>query len=120
MLKKNRHKITKIKRGNTTVTIYSRKAGRYKGKRYDLFTVAYRNNGQRVLKNFRRRPDAWKFASDTATRLEKGLRDISNVSSADWQSYLTAKKLLRPFGIPLHDAIEDQGGPATGEAIMAT
>jgi integrase len=29
------------------------------------------------------------------------------MSSADWQSYLAAKNLLRPFEIPLHTAIEE-------------
>jgi integrase len=28
------------------------------------------------------------------------------LNAADWQSYIAAKNLLRPFGIPLHDAIE--------------
>jgi integrase len=99
--------IIAVKRGNTVVKIYRRKAGHYKGKYYDLFTVAYRQNGQRVLKNFRRRRAAYDFASETATRLEKGEREILRASAADWQSYLAAKNLLRPLGIPLHDAIEE-------------
>jgi len=104
---KSRKKITMIKRDNITVKIYRRKAGRYKGKHYDLFTVAYREDGQRVLKNFRQWRSAWNKASETATRLEKGEREILRLSAADWQSYLRAKNLLRPFGIPLHDAIEE-------------
>jgi integrase len=30
-----------------------------------------------------------------------------SLNAADWQSYLAAKNLLRPFGIPLHEAIEE-------------
>ena len=96
-----------VKRGNTVVKIYRRKAGYYKGKYYDLFTVAYRQNGQRVLKNFRRGRAAYDYASETATRLEKGEREILLTRAAEWQSYLAAKNLLRPFGIPLHTAIEE-------------
>jgi integrase len=99
--------IIAVKRGSVVVKIYCRKAGHYKGKHYDLFTVAYRQNGQRVLKNFRRRRAAYDFASETATRLEKGEREILQASAVDWQSYLAAKNLLRPFGIPLHEAIEE-------------
>ena len=99
--------IIPVKRGNTVVKIYRRKAGQYKGKYYDLFTVAYREHGQRVLKNFRRRRAAYDFASETATRLEREEREILRASAADWQSYLAAKNLLRPFGIPLHEAIEE-------------
>lgn len=29
------------------------------------------------------------------------------VSNADWESYVAAKALLRPFGVPLHTAIEE-------------
>ena len=104
---KSRKKITAIRRGNTTVKIYSRKAGRYKGKHYDLFTVAYREDGRRQLKNFRRWRSAWDCASETATRLEKGDREILRLTAVDWQSYLAAKNLLRPFAIPLHEAIEE-------------
>src|SRR4030095_12228006 len=61
--------IIPVKCGNTIVKIYRRKAGQYKGKYYDLFTVAYREHGQRVLKNFRRRRAAYDFAFETASRL---------------------------------------------------
>ncbi len=136
MLKKNppsgRKKITAIRRGNTTVKIYRRKAGRYKGKHYDLFTVAYREDGRRVLKNFRQWRRAWAAASETATRLERGEREILRLSAADWQSYLRAKSLLRPFQIPLHEGargicrhrkrkrvIEKRAGDVVAELLAA-
>jgi integrase len=96
-----------VKRGNTVVKIYRHKSRRYKGKYYQLFTVAYRLNEKQLRKNFSRYKDAWSFASDTATALEKGRAQVLSLNTADWQSYMAAKNLLRPFGIPLHDAIEE-------------
>jgi integrase len=99
--------IIAVKRGNTVVKIYRHKGRRYKGKYYQLFTVAYRLNGKQRRKNFSRYKDAWSFASDIATALEKGRAQVLSLSTADWQNYMAAKNLLRPFGIPLHDAIEE-------------
>jgi len=99
--------IIAVKRGNTTIKIYRHKGRRYKGKQYELFTVAYRLNGKQRRKNFSRYKDAWNFASDTATALERRRAQVLSLSTADWQSYLAAKNLLRPFGIPLHAAIEE-------------
>jgi len=99
--------IIAVKRGNTTIKIYRHKGRQYKGKHYELFTVAYRLNGKQQRKNFSRYKDAWDFASDTAIALEKGRAQVLSLSAADWQSYLAAKNLLRPFGIPLQDAIEE-------------
>ena len=99
--------IIAVKRGNTIIKIYRHKGRQYKGKHYELFTVAYRLNGKQQRKNFSRYKDAWDFASDTAIALEKGRTQVLSLSAADWQSYLAAKNLLRPFGIPLHDAIEE-------------
>jgi integrase len=99
--------IIAVKRGNTTIKIYRHKGRRYKSKHYELFTVAYRLNRKPLRKNFSRYKDAWDFASDTATALEKGRAQVLSLNAADWQSYMAAKNLLRPFGIPLHAAIEE-------------
>src|SRR5215469_5912569 len=99
--------IIAVKRGNTTIKIYRHKGGRYKGRQYELFTVAYRPNGRQRRRNFSRYKDAWNFASDTATALEKGRAKVLSSDAAEWQSYLAARNLLRPFGIPLHEAIEE-------------
>lgn len=99
--------IIPVKRGNTTLKIYRHKGPRYKGKQYELFTVAYRLYGKQLRKNFSRYKDAWNFASDTAIALEKGRAQVLSLTAADWQSYLAAKNLLQPFGIPLHAAIEE-------------
>lgn len=69
--------------------------------------MAYQINGKQQRKNFSRYKDAWDFASDTATALEKGRAQVLSLSAADRQSYIAAKNLLRPFGIPLHEAIEE-------------
>jgi integrase len=99
--------IIEVKRGNTVVKIYRHKGRHYKNKHYELFTVAYRLNGKQRRKNFSEYTAAWDFASDTATALEKGRAQVLSLNAADWQSYLAAKNLLRPFGIPLHAAIEE-------------
>jgi len=99
--------IIEVKRGNTTIKIYRHKGRRYKNKYYELFTVAYRLNDKPRRKNFSEYKAAWDFASDTATALEKGRAQVLSLNAADWQSYLAAKNLLQPFGIPLHDAIEE-------------
>jgi integrase len=99
--------IIEVQRGNTTIKIYRHKGRRYKGKQYELFTVAYRPNGRQLRKNFSQYKDAWDFASDTATALEKGRAQVLSLGAADWQSYIAAKNLLRPFGVPLHEAIEE-------------
>jgi len=99
--------VTAVKRGNTTIKIYRHKGRRYKGKQYELFTVAYRLKENQQRKNFSRYKEAWDFASDTASALEKGRAQVLSLSAADWQSYTAAKNLLQPFGITLHEAIEE-------------
>lgn len=99
--------VTAVKRGNTVVKIYRHKGRRYKDKQYELFTVPYPVNGKQRRKNFSQYKKAWRFAFDTATAIEKGRAQELSSNAADWQSYLAAKKLLRPFGIPLHTAIEE-------------
>ena len=96
-----------VKCGNTTLKIYRHKGRRYKSRQYELFTVAFRQSGKALRRNFSRYKDALDFASDTATALEKDRAQVLSLSAADWQSYLAAKDLLQPFGIPLHTAIEE-------------
>ncbi len=99
--------ITVVKHGNTVVKIYRHKSRCYKGKYYQLFTVAYWLNGKQLRKNFSRYKDAWSFASNSATALEKSRAQVLSLSAKEWQSYMAAKNLLQPFGIALHDAIEE-------------
>jgi integrase len=99
--------VIEVKRGNTVVKIYRHKGRRYKNKHYELFTVAYRLNAKQHRKNFSQYQDAQRFASDTATALERRRAQILSLNAADWQSYLAARNLLQPFGIPLRDAIEE-------------
>jgi len=99
--------IIAVKRGNTVVKIYRHKGRRYKAKYYQLFTVSYRLNEKQRRKNFSRYNDAWEFASDTATAVEKGRAQVLSLNRSDWQEYVAAKNLLRPFGIPLRAAIDE-------------
>jgi integrase len=99
--------IIAVKRGNTVVKIYRHKGRRYKNKHYEHFTVAYRLHEKQHRKNFSQYRDAQRFASDTVTALERGRAQVLSLNAADWQSYIAAKNLLRPFGIPLHAAIEE-------------
>src|SRR6516225_12027671 len=110
--------IIAVKRGKTTIKIYRHKGRCYKGKHYELFTVAYRLNGKQLRKNFSRYEEASDFASDTATALEKGRTQVLSLSAADWQSYLAAENLLRPLGIPLHEAIEQYVATRKGKKIV--
>jgi len=110
--------ITTVKRGDTTIKIYRHKGRRYKGKQYELFTVAYRVNGNQRRKNFSRYKEAWDFASGTATELEQKRAQGLSLSAADWQSYVAAKTLLQPFGIPLHQAIAEYVATRKRKAVV--
>ena len=58
------------------------------------------------------------FATETATRLEKGEREVLRINATDWQGYLDAKNLLRPFGVPLHSAIEEYMASRRREKVI--
>ena len=110
--------ITAVKRGHTAVKIYRHKGRRYKDKQYELFTVAYRVNGRQLRKNFSRYKNAWDFASETATALEQSRAQVLSLSAADWRSYISAKNLLQPFDIPLHEAIQEYVATRTRKKIV--
>jgi len=96
-----------IKVGNTTVKIYERTWGEHKGKKYDLFSVVHKQNGKRIWKNFRRKDAARRYATEIATKIEKGQREVLSLTNSDRESYLAAVRALKPIGIPLHLAIQD-------------
>jgi integrase len=96
-----------IKVGNTTVKIYERTWGEHKGKKYDLFSVVHKQNGKRIWKNFRHKDAARRYATDVATKIEKGQREVLSLTNADRESYVAAVRALKPIGIPLHVAVQD-------------
>ena len=110
--------VTAVKRGNTAVKIYRHKGRRYKDKQYELFTVAYPANGKQLRKNFSRYKDAWDFAADIATALEQRQAQVLSLSAAEWRSYMSAKALLQPFGIPLYEAIQEYVTTRTRKEIV--
>src|SRR5438105_15006375 len=93
-----------IKVGSAAVKIYQ---GEICQGKYDAFTVAYYLNGKRHRDVFGKLADARARASEVATQIARGDANMLTLSSADRESYLTAKERLRPFGIPLHAAVEE-------------
>jgi integrase len=91
-----------IKAGNVQVKIY-----RGVSHGYDLFTVAYYSGGQRKRKTFGALTDAKERANEVARAILNNRLAVLELSNADRDGYVKARELLRPFGIPLHCAIEE-------------
>jgi integrase len=90
-----------------TAKIYQAKKTRvYKGRRYNLFVLAYRAGGKRRLKAFARFKDAKQRAQEILFSIARDKASVLALNGADVQSYIAARKLLEPFGIPLHEAVE--------------
>jgi hypothetical protein len=91
-----------VRTGNTRIKIYESKSGKY-----HLFTVAHYRNGKRIRENFRNERHATTRAQEIATAVEKGRLEVLQLTNSDRENYLAAMRALRPFGIPLHAAIEE-------------
>lgn len=63
--------------------------------------------GRRHRRNFADATEARKEATLIATKLNAGEAQALLLTSADRESYLEAKRLLAPLGMPLHDAVRD-------------
>jgi integrase len=100
--KKERKWPVTVRTGNARVKVYKSKSGCY-----DLFTVAYYRNGERIRENFRNERDAISRAQEIAIAIEKGRVEVLQLANSDRESYLTAMRTLQPLGIPLHAAIEE-------------
>jgi integrase len=102
--------MTTIKVGNTLVKIYHctgpKKPGRTQ-KRYGLFRVAYRLNGEQQRETFGSLAKAKARANEIAVMIERGERDVLKLTNADRSSYLHALQLLKPMSVPLHVAVEE-------------
>jgi integrase len=106
-----------VKVGSATVKIYQGKSGKY-----DLFTVTYYLNGKRQRDAFGKLADARARATEVATQIARGEANMLTLSSADRESYVIAIERLRPFGIPLHAAIEEYVAARdhlNGDGLMA-
>jgi integrase len=91
-----------VRTGNTRIKIYKSKSGNY-----HLFTVVWHRKSKRIRENFRNERDATSRAQEIATAIEKGRMEVLQLTNSDRESYLAAVRALRPFGIPLHAAIEE-------------
>jgi integrase len=98
---KNR-KPTVVKIGSTTVKIYSGKSGGY-----DLFTLAYHAGGRRRRETFAHLEKAKVRAMEVATAIQNGRIAVLELTNTDREGYVHALELLKPTGIPLHNAIEE-------------
>ena len=95
-----------VKVGSAVVKIY-RGEVKHNRKKYDLFTLAYYQNGKRQRRTFGDFDDAKKAANEIATKISHGRVNVKELTGADRESYIAALNLLRPLGVPLHSAIEE-------------
>ena len=92
--------------GNTTIKIYERVWGEYKGKKLPLFSVVYKLDGKRIWKNFRQEAEANRYATHVATMIEKGQVAALSLTNHDREDYLRALAVTQPLGISLYQAVE--------------
>jgi integrase len=92
--------------GSAIVKIYRGKIKK-RGRKYDLFTLAYYREGKRQRQTFGKLSDAKAAAHEIATRIAQGRANAKELNGADLESYNAAMNLLRPLGLPLHSAVEE-------------
>jgi integrase len=98
---KNRKPVV-VKIGSTAVKIYSGKSGGY-----DLFTLVYHAGGRRRRETFAHLGRAKVRAAEVARDIQNGRIAVLELSNTDRESYVHALELLKPLGIPLHNAVEE-------------
>ncbi len=100
--KRNGRKPTVVKVGNAMVKIYH---GKSRG--YDLFTVVHYVGGKRKRETFSKLTDAKERAHEVARAMLNGRLEVLELTKADREGHVHALQLLKPLGIPLHNAIEE-------------
>src|SRR5262245_24081866 len=85
--------------------IYHQKRERGGGK-YESFIVSCFLNGKRKLKAFASFGEAKRYTKDSLLAVARDRASVASLTGADVQSYIAARRLLEPLGIPLHEAIE--------------
>jgi len=98
----SKQKPTVVKVGSATVKIYHGRSGGY-----DLFTLAYHARGQRQRETFAHLGPAKVRAAEVARDIQNGRIAVLELTNADREGYVHALELLKPTGIPLHNAIEE-------------
>src|SRR5215468_10104577 len=91
-----------IKVGSAVVKVY-----RGKAHGYDLFTVAYHENGKRQRRTFGKLADAKAAAQAIALKIAQGRSNSVELTGAHRDSYMAALNLLRPHGLPLLSVLEE-------------
>jgi integrase len=94
--------VTTVKKGSSVVRIYP-----IKNRGKTIFTVTWFIGGKRQRRNFSDATAARREANFIAGKLNMGEAQILTLKATERESYLHAKELLTPLGIPLHDAIRD-------------
>ncbi len=81
--------------------IYYQKRGRYEN-----FIVSHFCNGKRAMKSFADLAGAKRHAKQALLLVARDRASVASLTGADVQSYIAARRLLEPLGIPLHEAVE--------------
>jgi len=93
-----------VKRGNTRLRIYRGTCAKA-GIKYPLFTLAYYEGGRRRRRAFGSIEKAKAEAAKVAERLNQGESDVLKLTNSDQQAYVLATRELKPFGVPMLDAV---------------
>ena len=93
-----------MKFGSAAVPVY-----RCDSKGRERFILSYHRSGKRMRQSFCSLATAKKEALLVAQRIQQGLQHVTDLTPADRDAYVAAKKLLAESGtgIPLVAAIED-------------
>ena len=93
-----------VKFGSAAVPIY-----RCNSKGRERYILSYHRAGKRVRQSFCSLPEAKKEAHLVAQRIQQGLQHVTDLTPADRDAYVAAKRMLAESGtgIPLVAAIED-------------
>jgi integrase len=92
----------KIKLGNVVLKIY-----RSSSRGYETFTLAYYSAGRRKRETFSKLQAAKDRGNEVACAILNGRSAALELTNADRDDYMRAIDSLRPFGMPLHGAVEE-------------
>jgi integrase len=95
-----------VKVGSAAVKIYHGKV-KHGGKKYDLFTLGYYQNGKRQRKTFGNFDDAKKAAGEVALKIAQGRANVMELNGSELESYSATMNLLRPHNLPLHSVVQE-------------
>jgi integrase len=73
--------------------------------KYESYIVSYFCNGKRKLKAFSDFSEAKRHTKEALFSIARDRASVASLTGADVQSYIAARRLLEPFGIPLHEAV---------------